>query len=84
VNLKDTLNNRPLPNVAHDKQAKIGCKGGNKFWYGYKKHVSVDMQSGLINKVAITPANLGICKNQFSELMFAICFNLKRMVVLAT
>jgi IS5 family transposase len=47
-----------LPKVAKDKQAKIGCKGGSKFWYGYKKHVSVDIQSGLINKVAVTPANL--------------------------
>ena len=53
----DRLNNEVLPKVAHDKQAKIGCKGKNKYWYGYKKHVSVDMQSGLINKVAITPAN---------------------------
>jgi IS5 family transposase len=47
-----------LPKVARDKQARIGCKGGSKFWYGYKKHVSVDMQTGLINKVAITPANV--------------------------
>lgn len=54
----EKLNNEVLPEVAHDKQAKIGCKGGNKFWYGYKKHVSVDMQSGLINKVAVTPANI--------------------------
>ena len=54
----DKLNNETLPKVAHDKQAKIGCKGKDKFWYGYKKHVSVDMQSGLINKVAVTPANI--------------------------
>lgn len=54
----DNLNNKVLPKVAHDKQAKIGCKGKDKFWYGYKKHVSVDMQSGLINKVAVTPANV--------------------------
>jgi len=54
----DTLNNEVLPKVAKDTQARIGCKGKNKFWYGYKQHVSVDMQSGLINKVAITPANL--------------------------
>ena len=54
----DKLNNKVLPKVAHDKQARIGCKGNHKFWYGYKKHVSVDMQSGLINKVAITPGNL--------------------------
>lgn len=158
----DKLNNKTLPKVAKDKQAKIGCKGGNKFWYGYKKHVSVDIQSGMINKVAVTPANLtdakgfknimpssgatyadkgyctkltkdaaitkgvhlcavkknnmqgknfdldkyytkirspfervfsqdnkrvryiGIAKNQFTEFMNAICFNLKRLVVLTT
>jgi IS5 family transposase len=54
----DKLNNESLPKVAHDKQARIDCKGGSKFWYGYKKQVSVDIQSGLINKVAVTPANL--------------------------
>ncbi|MFC1659569.1 transposase [Pseudomonadota bacterium] len=53
----DKLNNKILPKVSKDKQAKIGCKGNNKFWYGYKKHASVDMQSGMINKVAVTPAN---------------------------
>jgi IS5 family transposase len=54
----DKLNNETLPQVAYDKQAKIGCKGNTKYWYGYKQHTSVDMQSGLINKIAITPANL--------------------------
>jgi len=54
----DKLNNEVLPKVAHDKQARIGCKGKDKFWYGYKEHASVDMSSGLINKVAITPANV--------------------------
>jgi len=54
----EKLNNENVAKFAHDKQAKIGCKGGNKFWYGYKKHVSVDMQSGLINKVAVTPGNI--------------------------
>ncbi|WCR56747.1 transposase [Rickettsia asembonensis] len=156
----DKLNNKSLSKVANDKRAKIGCKGGNKFWYGYKKHVSVDIQSGMINKVAVTPANvtdskgfkhvmphsgatyvdkayctkpvkdaatrkgvhlcavkknnmqdknfdldkyytkirapfervfsqdnkrvryIGIVKNQFSEFMKAICFNLKRLTVL--
>jgi IS5 family transposase len=47
-----------LPKVARDKEARIGCKNGNKFWYGYKKHVSVDMSSGLINKIAVTAANI--------------------------
>jgi len=156
----EKLNNEILPKVAHDKQAKIGCKGKDKYWYGYKKHVSVDMQSGLINKVAVTPANVtdakglknvcpsqgavyadkgyctkhakraaarrgchlaaikknnmleknkdqdrwytkirapyervfsqqrrrtrycGIAKNQFAELMEAICFNLRRLAIL--
>jgi len=58
----EKLNNETLPKVAHDKQARIGCKGKNKFWYGYKKHISVDMQSGLINKVAVTPANVSDAK----------------------
>lgn len=53
----EKLNNEVLPKVAYDKEAKIGCKGKKKYWYGYKKHVSVDMRHGLINKVAITPAN---------------------------
>jgi len=54
----EKLNNEILPKVARDKDANFGCKGGNKFWYGYKKHISVDMQSGMINKVSITKANV--------------------------
>ena len=30
----ENFNNEVLPKVAHDKQARIGCKGGSKFWYG--------------------------------------------------
>ena len=41
-----------------DKQARFGCKGRKKFWYGYKSHVSVDMGSGLIESIAATPANV--------------------------
>lgn len=54
----ETLNNAVLPKVAHDQQASIGCKGKHKFWYGYKQQVSVDMQTGLINKVAVTSAKV--------------------------
>jgi IS5 family transposase len=54
----EKLNNEVLPKIAKDKQAKFGCKGGNKYWYGFKKHISVDMQSGMINKVAITDASV--------------------------
>lgn len=69
----EKLNNKTLPKVAYDQQARIGCKGKNKYWYGYKQHTSVDMQTGLINKIAITPANQTdakglkhICPNQGS------------------
>lgn len=58
IKAKLEQNNETISDVAHDKDAKIGCKGGNKFWYGYKKHVSVDMQSGMINRVSVTPANV--------------------------
>ncbi|QVL54736.1 MAG: transposase [Simkaniaceae bacterium] len=54
----EKLNNENISQFSADAQAKIGCKGKNKYWYGYKKHASVDMQTGLINKVAITPANI--------------------------
>lgn len=54
----EKLNNSNIYKVGKDKDARIGCKRKDKFWYGYKKHVSIDMQSGLINKVAVTPANV--------------------------
>jgi IS5 family transposase len=54
----EKLNNENISKFSSDKQAKIGCKGENKYWYGYKQHASVDMQTGLINKIAITPANI--------------------------
>lgn len=54
----EKLNNEVLPNVAVDTQARIGCKGKKTYGDGYNEHVSVDMQSGLINTVATTPANL--------------------------
>lgn len=54
----EKLNNKVLPEVATDSQAKIGAKSSKRFWYGFKKHVAVDMQSGMITKVAVTPANV--------------------------
>ena len=53
-----TLNNQTVKKVSADSQARFGCKGNKKYWYGYKRHVSVDMQSYLINKVAITSAEV--------------------------
>lgn len=54
----EKLNNETLPKVANDKDARIGCKGKNKFWFGYKISRSIDMQSGLINQTIVTPANV--------------------------
>lgn len=54
----EKFNNETASQIATDKQARFGCKGNNKFWYGYKEHASVDMQSGLINKIAATSAEV--------------------------
>jgi len=54
----EKLNNVNLPKYAKDKDVRIGAKSKTKFWFGYKKHVSVDTQSGMINKVAVTKANV--------------------------
>ena len=55
---EESLNNKNVGNYSADKDARFGCKGKSKFWYGYKAHVSVDMGSGLIKKAAVTPANV--------------------------
>ncbi|MDR2359851.1 MAG: hypothetical protein LBD85_01030 [Oscillospiraceae bacterium] len=54
----EKLNNEVLPEVAVDKEATIGAKSSKKFRYGFKKHVGADMRSGMINRVAITTANV--------------------------
>jgi IS5 family transposase len=41
-----------------DKEARFGAKSKKKFWYGFKKSVAVDTQSGMIKKVAVTPADV--------------------------
>lgn len=67
----DAFDNQTAKKIAADKQARFGNKGKKKFWFGYKEHASVDMQSGLINKIAATPANVSdatatkhVCPNQ--------------------
>lgn len=54
----EKLNNEVLPQVSADKEATIGAKSSKKFWYGFKKHVAVDMKSGMINRVAVTTASV--------------------------
>lgn len=53
-----TMNNKNVEDYSSDPQARFGAKGKNKIWLGYKRHVSVDMRHGLINKTAVTPANV--------------------------
>jgi len=54
---EEALNNKNVDKYSADKDARFGCKGKDKFWFGYKKHASVDMGSGLIKDIAVTPAN---------------------------
>ena len=45
---EEALNNRNVKKYSADPQARFGCKGKSKFWFGYKGHIGVDMGSGLI------------------------------------
>lgn len=52
------LKNAIVNNYTADKQAKWGAKSKNNIWFGYKRHNAVDMRFGLIEQVAVTPANV--------------------------
>ncbi len=52
------LNNALVSTYTADKDARFGCKGKDKFWFGYKRHVNVDAKAGVITKVAVTAANV--------------------------
>jgi len=54
----EKLNNETLPEVSVDKEARIGAKSSHKFWYGFKKTIGMDMQSGMITKVAVVQADV--------------------------
>lgn len=55
---EEKLNNAVVAKYAADKEARWGAKSKNKIWFGYKRHCAVDMRYGLINKLAVTPANV--------------------------
>lgn len=55
---EEKLNNENIEKYSKDKEARFGCNGKNKFWFGYKRHKSVDMSSGLISNIFATPANV--------------------------
>ena len=55
---EDALNNDNVKKYSADPQARFGCKGKSKFWFGYKGHIGADMGSGLIESASLTPANI--------------------------
>lgn len=57
-NDKPTMNNKNISEYSSDPDARYGAKGKNNIWLGFKRHVGVDMGSGLITKVAVTAANI--------------------------
>lgn len=57
ANGEEKLNNSNVGKYAADKDARWGAKSKNNIWFGYKRHHNVDMRYGLIDKVAVTPAN---------------------------
>lgn len=54
---EEKLNNTNVEKYASDKDARWGAKSKHNIWFGYKRHHNVDMRHGLIDKVAVTPAN---------------------------
>lgn len=52
------LNNVVVKDYAVDTQARWGAKSKKNIWFGYKRHASVDMRNGLIEKTTVTPANV--------------------------
>jgi IS5 family transposase len=52
-----TMNNRNVSQYSSDLDARYGVKGKNDIWFGYKRHLGVDMHQGLISKVSVTPGN---------------------------
>jgi IS5 family transposase len=57
-NGEEKLNNSNVKRYAADKEARWGAKSKHNIWFGYKKHCNVDMRYGLIDKLAVTPANV--------------------------
>jgi IS5 family transposase len=77
---EEKLNNAIVNNYTADKEAKWGAKSKKNIWFGYKRHEAVDMRCGLINKLAVTPANVlddktvkNICPSQSMVFMDKLC-----------
>lgn len=55
---QETLNNTNVSEYTVDKEARWGAKSKTKYWYGYKQHNCVDMKHGLIDRIAVTSADI--------------------------
>jgi len=55
---EETLNNANVEDYSADKEARWGKKSKNKVWFGYKRHNTIDMRYGLIEKLSVTAANI--------------------------
>jgi IS5 family transposase len=55
---EQTLNKDNGGKHGSDPDASFGAKSRKKYWFGYKRHVSVDMRHGFINKVNMTTAKV--------------------------
>jgi IS5 family transposase len=55
---EEKLNNAVVKKYAADKEARYGSKGEKKFWFGYRRQVSIDMKEGFITKAFADPANV--------------------------
>lgn len=58
ANGEEKLNNTNVKKYASDKDARWGAKSKNNIWFGHKRHQTVDMRYGLIEKLIVTPANV--------------------------
>lgn len=47
---KERLNNNNIENYTKDKTASYGYKGKDKYWYSYKRNVTVCMKNGFITQ----------------------------------
>lgn len=54
----EKLNNTNVEKYATDKDARWGAKSKTKYWFGYKRHESVDMRHGLVKKATATSADI--------------------------
>lgn len=55
---EEKLNNANVASYAADEDARWGAKSKTNIWFGYKRHQSIDMRYGLVDKLTVTAANV--------------------------